>query len=217
MRYELTSSAGQKKRPRTKRGPSTGRKRPRWVFAKARQRHPHRKIWFCAAHNSRAFLTQSLFFSPAFHFVPDSQGGSAEKTARSPCKSRVHHVLASISAIRSASNRARIDLAGRDLCITLILAKIWEFTIDFIVKNLMKFANIELCRGLIDSINNRPVRQSATSAAAVTDLATYAAAVTAMQALPASDPRNWTKQAEIHQNFCPHGNWYFLPWHRAYL
>jgi hypothetical protein len=35
-----------------------------------------------------------------------------------------------------------------DLCITLILAKIWEFTIDFIVKNLMKFANIELCRGL---------------------------------------------------------------------
>jgi tyrosinase len=85
------------------------------------------------------------------------------------------------------------------------------------VKNLMKFANIELCRGLIDSINNRPVRQSATSAAAVTDLATYAAAVTAMQALPASDPRNWTKQAEIHQNFCPYGNWYFLPWHRAYL
>jgi hypothetical protein len=38
---------------------------------------------------------------------------------------------------------------SRDLCITLILAKIWEFTIDFIVKNLMKFANIELCRGLI--------------------------------------------------------------------
>jgi hypothetical protein len=37
----------------------------------------------------------------------------------------------------------------RDLCIALILAKIWEFTIDFIVKNLMKFANIELCRGLV--------------------------------------------------------------------
>ena len=34
------------------------------------------------------------------------------------------------------------------LCITLILAKTWEFTIDFILKNLMKFANIELCRGL---------------------------------------------------------------------
>jgi hypothetical protein len=37
----------------------------------------------------------------------------------------------------------------RDLCITLILAKIWEFTIDFIVKNLMKSANMELCRGLL--------------------------------------------------------------------
>jgi hypothetical protein len=39
-------------------------------------------------------------------------------------------------------------MTQRDLCITLILAKIWEFTIDFIVKNLMRFANIELCRGL---------------------------------------------------------------------
>ena len=28
---------------------------------------------------------------------------------------------------------------------------------------------------------------------------------------------NWTNQASIHQNFCPHGNWLFLPWHRAYL
>jgi tyrosinase len=45
----------------------------------------------------------------------------------------------------------------------------------------------------------------------------YRTAVKAMQALPASDPRNWTRQAEIHNNFCPHGNWYFLPWHRAYL
>jgi hypothetical protein len=44
--------------------------------------------------------------------------------------------------------RIEKKLSKRDLCITLILAKIWEFTIDFIVKNLMKFANIELCRGL---------------------------------------------------------------------
>jgi hypothetical protein len=35
-----------------------------------------------------------------------------------------------------------------DLCITLILAKIWKLTIDFIVKNMMKLANMELCRGL---------------------------------------------------------------------
>ncbi|MBC9031049.1 tyrosinase family protein [Sphingomonas sp. JC676] len=38
-----------------------------------------------------------------------------------------------------------------------------------------------------------------------------------MQALPAGDARNWNKQASIHQNFCPHGNWFFLPWHRGYL
>lgn len=49
------------------------------------------------------------------------------------------------------------------------------------------------------------------------DLAAYRRAVAAMRALPASDPRNWNRFAEIHANFCPHGNWYFLPWHRAYL
>lgn len=38
-----------------------------------------------------------------------------------------------------------------------------------------------------------------------------------MKALPASDRRSWQNQALIHQNFCPHGNWLFLPWHRAYL
>lgn len=40
--------------------------------------------------------------------------------------------------------------------------------------------------------------------------------------LPSSNPFNWTRLAEIHGtptafNKCPHGNWYFLPWHRAYL
>jgi tyrosinase len=48
-------------------------------------------------------------------------------------------------------------------------------------------------------------------------LESYRKAVKAMKALPASDPRSWVAQANIHQNFCPHGNWYFLPWHRAYL
>jgi len=48
-------------------------------------------------------------------------------------------------------------------------------------------------------------------------LVSYRAAITAMKALPSSDPRNWTRQAQIHQNRCPHGNWFFLPWHRAYL
>jgi len=48
-------------------------------------------------------------------------------------------------------------------------------------------------------------------------LRSYADAVQMMKDLPTSDPRNWERQAEIHQNFCPHGNWYFLPWHRAYV
>jgi len=46
---------------------------------------------------------------------------------------------------------------------------------------------------------------------------TYNAAVAAMMALPSTDGRNWTRQAQIHNDHCTHGNWWFLPWHRAYL
>jgi tyrosinase len=49
------------------------------------------------------------------------------------------------------------------------------------------------------------------------DLAAMARAVARMKALPRSDPRNWIRFADIHRTFCPHGNWYFLPWHRAYI
>jgi tyrosinase len=49
------------------------------------------------------------------------------------------------------------------------------------------------------------------------DLAAMRRAVARMKALPQSDPRNWIRFADIHRNFCPHGNWYFLPWHRAYI
>src|SRR5258708_38265892 len=45
----------------------------------------------------------------------------------------------------------------------------------------------------------------------------YREAVGKLKALPSSDPRNWSQLANIHRDFCPHGNWYFLPWHRAYL
>jgi tyrosinase len=48
-------------------------------------------------------------------------------------------------------------------------------------------------------------------------LASYFRAVERMKALPASDPRSWNRIAQIHVDFCPHGNWFFLPWHRAYL
>lgn len=48
-------------------------------------------------------------------------------------------------------------------------------------------------------------------------LASYRVAVERMKALPAGDPRNWNRLAQVHVDFCPHGNWFFLPWHRAYL
>ena len=48
-------------------------------------------------------------------------------------------------------------------------------------------------------------------------LASYRLAVERMKALPASDPRNWNRIAQTHVDFCPHGNWFFLPWHRAYV
>lgn len=73
------------------------------------------------------------------------------------------------------------------------------------------------CEALRDAIANRPVRRDVTTAGAANDVAIYRDAVSAMQALPAGDPRSWNNQALIHQNFCPHGNWFFLPWHRAYL
>lgn len=55
----------------------------------------------------------------------------------------------------------------------------------------------------------------------------YRTAITAMKALPATDPRNWIYQANIHGttdagdriawNTCQHGTYYFFPWHRMYL
>ncbi len=53
-------------------------------------------------------------------------------------------------------------------------------------------------------------------------VATYRDAVGIMKQMPASEKFNWVKLSEIHGSasvgykFCPHGNWYFLPWHRAY-
>ena len=71
---------------------------------------------------------------------------------------------------------------------------------------------------LFKKIRTRPVRKNvATIDPNGPDLTNYRAAITAMKALPAGDNRNWTKQAQIHLNSCPHGNWFFLSWHRAYL
>lgn len=49
------------------------------------------------------------------------------------------------------------------------------------------------------------------------EIKAYKAGVAAMKKRPAGAFDNWATQAGIHQNFCPHGNDFFLPWHRAYL
>ncbi|MFL5180752.1 MAG: tyrosinase family protein [Microvirga sp.] len=48
-------------------------------------------------------------------------------------------------------------------------------------------------------------------------LASYKKAIRAMLALPPSDPRNWYRQSLVHTLDCPHGNWWFLVWHRGYV
>ncbi len=49
------------------------------------------------------------------------------------------------------------------------------------------------------------------------ELVAYERAVGLLKRLPAQDPRSWAALARQHQDHCPHGNWWFLPWHRAYL
>jgi hypothetical protein len=48
-------------------------------------------------------------------------------------------------------------------------------------------------------------------------LPSYRAAVTAMLGRDPDDPRNWYRNALVHFLDCPHGNWWFLPWHRGYV
>jgi tyrosinase len=74
------------------------------------------------------------------------------------------------------------------------------------------------CESACKKIKERPTRRNIANLPANDPIIqTYNAAVAAMQALPAADGRNWNKQALIHNNHCTHGNWWFLPWHRAYL
>ncbi len=55
------------------------------------------------------------------------------------------------------------------------------------------------------------------SSAGKKSLASYRKAIAAMLALPPSDARNWYRLAIAHALDCPHGNWWFLPWHRGFL
>ena len=71
---------------------------------------------------------------------------------------------------------------------------------------------------ILETIQNRPVRRDI-NALPVNDqsLNNYRKAVGMMKALPAANKISWQAQARLHQDFCPHGNWLFLPWHREYL
>jgi tyrosinase len=53
-------------------------------------------------------------------------------------------------------------------------------------------------------------------------ITTWRDAVGILKGRPASNPISWISFSNIHGtengfNKCPHRNWYFLPWHRAYL
>lgn len=60
-------------------------------------------------------------------------------------------------------------------------------------------------------------RINVTDPAAAKTIASYKKAITAMLALPSSDPRNWYRHALVHTMDCPHGNWWFPVWHRGYI
>ena len=48
-------------------------------------------------------------------------------------------------------------------------------------------------------------------------LESYKKGIGKMLGLPPTDPRNWYRNAFVHVFDCPHQNWWFLAWHRAYL
>lgn len=60
-------------------------------------------------------------------------------------------------------------------------------------------------------------RVSLTDPDAPAMLAAYKTAIKNLIALPATDARNFYRNAFVHTLDCPHGNWWFLPWHRGYL
>lgn len=67
------------------------------------------------------------------------------------------------------------------------------------------------------------IRKSATDPSNAKNIELYKKGVAAMKATPfpikveGTNTTWWEAHASIHDNFCPHGNWFFLPWHRGYL
>ena len=63
----------------------------------------------------------------------------------------------------------------------------------------------------------RYVRYNATSPQGKAMLASYAVGIEKLLKLPPQDARNWFRTAFTHVLDCPHGNWWFLVWHRGFL
>jgi len=83
------------------------------------------------------------------------------------------------------------------------------------MSSLLLLGGCESCR---DQIANRPTRRNIANLAANDPIIqAFKDGVQAMKNLPSSNPRSWVAQAQIHFDHCPHRNWWFLPWHRAYL
>lgn len=72
-------------------------------------------------------------------------------------------------------------------------------------------------RGVLAAGDRLVTRRNLASPEAAEDLATYRDGVAGLMSRPANDPLNWINIANIHRDHCPHHNWFFLPWHRAYL
>ena len=61
-------------------------------------------------------------------------------------------------------------------------------------------------------IDSLPKRAEARTPAGRAALVEYARGIQLL--INSGDYQSWVAH---HNDFCPHGNWYFLPWHRAYL
>jgi tyrosinase len=94
-----------------------------------------------------------------------------------------------------------------------------------ITASFLLFLGLGGCESCNEQIKNRPIRRRINTASpeSMAALDIYKDAIAKMQALSSSDPCSWAAQAQIHGtidegfNKCPHGTWFFLPWHRFYL
>jgi tyrosinase len=74
-----------------------------------------------------------------------------------------------------------------------------------------------LARAAAPSLPSPFKRYDVRSPEGIKMLESYAVAIEAMLKLPPTDPHNWYRNALLHTMDCPHGNWWFLLWHRGYM